>query len=208
MFNLRAWLLFNNLSHRYFKITLPTLSHNSSSKKLYYISTAHEPIHYCNFNKIVVAKGDSAATGHFFMMSDAAVLKDIKQESGIKVTLPDDDVLESSHSAQLPINKSLPSTAKKTTILPKLASSSLVSLPQLCDHDCECLLTKDSLHVIKEGNFILDPKNKGTQVLYGVRNQNDRLWDIPIPQNTRHVFNIKMGEETLMKLWYKMGSDA
>ena len=62
----------------------------------------------------------------------------------------------------------------------------MVSLPQFCDHSCERLLTKDSLHVVKGGNFILDPKQPGTQVLYGTRNKKDRLWDIPIPQITPH----------------------
>ena len=131
-----------------------------------------------------MAKGDSAATGHFFMLGDAAVLKNVKKECGINVTLPDDDVIESSHTAQLPTKFSLPTAATKTSILPRLASSSLISLPQFCDNDCECLLTKDSLHVVKGGNFVLDPNNKGTQILYGFRNQHDRLWDIPIPQNT------------------------
>ena len=177
-FNLRQWIVFNELSKRFFKITLPTLSHNSSSNKLMYLAKAHKPITSCNFNKIVFAKGNSAATGHFFMISDADVLQDIKQDKGISVTLPDDDVIESRHSAQLP------QSTTKTSILPKLASSSLISIPQLCDNNCECLLTKQSLHVVQGGNFILDPLQQGTQVLYGIRNPTDRLWDIPIPKNT------------------------
>ena len=108
----------------------------------------------------------------------------IKKDSGLTVTLHDDDVIESSHTAQLPTNVSLSSAATITAILPRLASSSLVSLPQFCDHGCECLLTKDSLHIVKGGNFILDPKQPGTQVLDGTRNKKDRLWDIPIPQIT------------------------
>ena len=175
--------MFNKLSNRFFKITTPTLSHNSSCK-IFSIKHVHDNILPCSTNNPVLAKGDSAATGHFFMLGDASVLKNIKKESGISVTLPDDDVIESSHTAQLPTNFSLPSAAAKTSILPRLSSASLVSLPQLCDNDCECLLTKDSLHVVKGGNFILDPHQQGTQVLYGIRNKKDRLWDIPIPQNT------------------------
>ena len=38
--------------------------------------------------------------------------------------------------------------------------------------------------MVQGGNFILDPQEQGTQILYGIRNQQDRLWDIPIPQNT------------------------
>ena len=52
-----------------------------------YLSKAQKPNTFCNSNKIVFAKGDSAATGHFFRMSDADVLQDIKQDKGISVTL-------------------------------------------------------------------------------------------------------------------------
>ena len=175
LFNLRQWIVFNKLSKRFFKITLPTLSHNSSSTNVVYIAKAKKPVIFCNSNNTVFAKGDSAATGHFFMMSDADVLQDIKQDKGISVTLPDDDVIESSHSAQLPTKFSLPQSATKTSILPKLASSSLISIPQLCDNNCECLLTNKSLHIVQGGNFILDPLQQGTQVLYGIRNPTDRL---------------------------------
>ena len=176
--------MFNKLSKRFFNITRPTLSHNSSSKHVVYIAKAQKPITYCNPNKIVFAKGDSAATGHFFKLSDADVLRNLKEDRGITVILPDDDVIESSHSAQLPTKFSLDQSATQTAILPKLSSSSLISLPQLCDNNCECLLTPNSLHVVRGGNFILDPQQQGTQVLYGIRNPSDRLWDIPIPQHT------------------------
>ena len=59
----------------------------------------------------------------------------------------------------------------------------MISIPQLCDHGCEVLLTSTSLHVIKDGKFLLDPTNEGQQVLYGIRNPHDRLWDIPLPQS-------------------------
>ena len=95
-----------------------------------------------------MAKGDSAATGHFFTLNDAHVLKEIKQDKEITVTLPDNDVIGSTHSAQLPTPKSLPKTATKASILPNLTSSSLVSLPQFCDHGCEVLLTPTDLHVV------------------------------------------------------------
>ena len=101
----------------------------------------------------------------------------MRKESGLKVTLPDNDVIESTHCVQLPTPQPLPQTATKTSILPKLTSSSLVSLPQLCDHGCECLLKSRGLHVVKEGNFVLK-NNKGIQVLYGARNQFDRLFNL------------------------------
>ena len=127
------------------------------------------------------AKGDSAATGHFFTLKDAHVLNGIKQDQGISVTLPDNDVIGSTHSGQLPTPKSLPQLATKTAVLPQLTSSSLISLPQLCDHGCEVLLTATNLHVVQDGTFILK-NNTGQQVLHGSRNPLDGLWDIEIPQ--------------------------
>ena len=129
----------------------------------------------------VIAKGDSAATGHYFTVNDACVLEDIKKERGHPVILPDNDVIGSTHGAQLLTPTPLPKAATKTAILPRLTSSSLVSLPQLCNHGCQVLLTDTDLHVVQNGNFVLE-NNRGTQVLHGVRNQLDRLWDIQIPQ--------------------------
>ena len=174
--------MFNNASNKCFKITYPILSHNSFSS-INHVNTCIDNVNNFLPNHCILAKGDSAATGNFFRSCDAGVLKNITVDSNTSVTLPDDDVIQSSHTAHLP-NVSLPPTATKTSIFPQLASSSLVSLPQLCDNGCECLLTKDSLHVIEGGNFILDPNQQGRQVLYGKRNPLDRLWDIPIPQNT------------------------
>ena len=130
----------------------------------------------------VVAKGDSTATGHYFCPRDVGVLHKVRRERGPSVSLPNNDVIEATHTAQLPTPYPLPPAATKTAIFLDLSSASLVSLPQLFDHGCEVLLTPTSLHVIKGGNFILDPNTGGHQVLYGIRNPHDGLWDIPLPQ--------------------------
>ena len=133
MFNLGNWLLKDNSSNRCFKIikTNNYLSHNCFSHV--------DNNNFCNnvttmpnSTHSVTAKGDSAATGHFFTVDDSCVLKQMKKESGLSVTLPDNDVIESSHSAQLPTPHPLPPAATKTSIFPQLASSSLVSLPIPC----------------------------------------------------------------------------
>ena len=85
------------------------------------------------------------------MLCDADVLQNIKKDTGLTITLPDDDVIESSHTAQLLTNVSLSSAATKTAILPRLPSSSLVSLSQFCGHGCECVLIKDSQPCCKRG---------------------------------------------------------
>ena len=156
MFNLSTWLIYNNSSKRCFKLikNLCYLSHNTSS---HVESNQYLPVSFScnNLQHTVIAKGDSAATGHYFTMNDACVLKDIKKERGPSVILPDNDVIGSTHGAQLPTPTPLPQAATKTAILPRLTSSSLVSLPQLCDHGCQVLLTDTDLHVIKNGKFVL-----------------------------------------------------
>ena len=102
------------------------------------------------------------------------------------VTLPDNDVIGSTHGVQSPTPQCLLKTATQTSILPHLTSSSLSSLPQLYDHGCEVLLAPADLHVVKDGTFVLQ-NGVGTQVLHGNRNPVDHLWDIKTPQ-TPSVF--------------------
>ena len=169
-------MLFDHTNGRSFKITKTNNSSHNVSHTVNTIvnsnlSYAHPPI--------VLAKGDSAASGHFIRPNDAHILDDVEEECDTNVTLPDNDVIGSSHSGQLPNITTLPRLATKASVLPQLASSSLISLPQLCDYGCQCLLTKDTLTVIKDGTYVLQG-GKGTPILQGVRNQVDRLWDIPL----------------------------
>ena len=151
-FNLSSWLLFDHTTSRSFKITTPS---NSSHNVSHTVNTIIDSNLSCTHPPIVLAKGDSAASGHFIRPNDAHVLDDVEEECDTAVTLPDNDVIGSSHSGQLPNIKELPRPATKASVLPQLASSSLVSLPQLCDHGCQCLLTKDALTVIKDGTYVL-----------------------------------------------------
>ena len=201
--------MYNNTSQRCFKITKPSTLFNNFSLPV--VNAIKHAVVSCNSpSPVVIAKGDSAATGHFFRPEDTHVLVNMRKECGPLVTLPDNDVIGSSHTAQLPTLPSLSTQATKTAVLPQLASSSLVSLSQLCDDDCQCLLTKEKLEVIKDGKFVLE-NGAGTSVLQGVRNPHDRLWDIPIPQplsttklpisnshslNQYHVNNITMDKLT------------
>ena len=180
---MNSWSLVNTPSHRWFKIEHKT----SNSSHIVSINAANVVVdssssHDTN-SSFILAKGDSAASGHFFRPDDAHVLVDVEQECDVKVTLPDNDVIGSSHTGQLPNLPNLPLLATQASVLPRLASSSLVSLPQLCDHGCQCLLTKDKLTVVKNGNFILQD-GIGIPVMTGVRNQHDRLWDIPFQKQT------------------------
>ena len=60
-------------------------------------------------------------------------------------------------------------------VLPGLKSSSFLSLGQLCDDNCNILLTKHHLHTIKNGK----------EILRGYRNYQDGLWDVPLSTATK-----------------------
>ena len=59
-------------------------------------------------------------------------------------------------------------------VLPKLKSSNLISIGQLCDDGCSILLDKAKMLAFKNNKLILK----------GFRNKSDGLWDIPIKKTT------------------------
>ena len=121
---------------------------------------------------VVVAKADSGASQHYFREKDSICLSDITTESGPPITLPNGESIESRKVGTLPIE----GLSKKTTkmrILPGLTSASLISLGQLADGGCKIGIYEERLNVTK------DKKN----ILVGLRNKEDGLYDIPIPTN-------------------------
>ena len=120
-----SWLLTDHTTRRSFKINIPSISFHNVSHTVNIIIDQNTN---CSNPNLIFEKGDSAASGHFLRPQDAHVLDDVRQESDTKVTLPDNDVIGSSHAGQLPNLTTLPRLATKASVLPKLASSSLVSL--------------------------------------------------------------------------------
>ena len=84
--------------------------------------------------------------------------------------LPDVGTIELTLQGQLFLSKKLSAQSQWPTALPKLRSSSLVSLGQLCDDNCTIVLDKTKLVAIKNDEIILRER----------RNNLDGLWDIPI----------------------------
>ena len=121
-----------------------------------------------------MAKGDSAASSHYWRDQDKTVLNNIKNCIGPSVLLPNNELISSTSRGQLPLSSELSNAAKTAMILPKLTSSSFISLGQLCDDDCAILLNKKTLLAIKNNKIIL----KGT------RNPHDKLCDIPIQKRS------------------------
>ena len=96
-----------------------------------------------------VAKGDSTATSHYWKDEDKHIFSDIQKCTGPPVTLPNAEHIYTTQQGNLPLSRKLSKKVKIATILPELKSSSLLSLCQLCDDDCDILLNKKKIYVIK-----------------------------------------------------------
>ena len=94
---------------------------------------------------MVIVKGDSGATSHYWRKQDKDCLEQVENAPGPTVTLPNNETITSTARGRLPLHGSLSSKATTTSILLNLQSSSLILLGQLCDDDCQVLLNKKSL---------------------------------------------------------------
>ena len=88
----------------------------------------------------IIAKGDSAASKHYWREQDLVFLANLRPYSGPSVTLPDADMIPPSQKRLIPLSKQLFIEAQIATALPQLKSSSLISLGQVCDDDCTVIL--------------------------------------------------------------------
>ena len=139
----------------------------------------------------IIFKGDSGATNHYVTPAAASVLKNLRTNTSINVTLPDSNTICSTHSGIIDIPK-LSTSATTAHVLPELSNTSLISLGQLADDGCLILLNNKFLKVFK--NFEL--------IFQGFRNKTDGLWDIPIPQSQpkfSHKTNVLTNTNQLTK---------
>ena len=118
----------------------------------------------------VIAKADSGASHNYWRENDAHCLTNVKPTRPCDIVLPDATVIRPTNCGQIPLSSSLSSIAKDTVIIPKLKSSSLISLGQLCDDGYKIELDKKHLLV----------KKNNQNILKGYRNHEDGLWDMPI----------------------------
>ena len=131
-----------------------------------------------------MAKGDSAASSHYWRKEDAICLHDVKKFAGPSVMLPNKVMITASQRGQLSLSDELSSPAQTAMILPQLKSASLISIGQLCDDECDVILNKRVLVAIKNKKVILT----------GIRNKYDKLWDIPIHKSTISPQNYSLPE--------------
>ena len=77
--------------------------------------------------------------------------------------------MQSTHTAQLSI-PGLPKAALEAHLFPALKNTSLLSISQLCDSDCEALFTKNKVQIKHQGQIALE----GTQC------PDTNLWMVPL----------------------------
>ena len=123
-------------------------------------------------------KADSGASKHYVRETDMKALTQISNEhNNRRVILPNNEKINVTKRGILMLNNKLSMKGKEASVLPNLKNTSLLSLGQLCDDNCEVWLNKKSLKVIKDNKTIIT----------GERNNTDGLWDvrIPIKNNTK-----------------------
>ena len=113
---------------------------------------------------ICQAKGDSAASNHYWRKRDMTVLDTIHEEPGSPISLPNGETINDNKVGYLPI-PALSKQGQKTRIINDLHSASLISLGQLADDGCTTEIDENKLIVRKDGEIILT----------GTRNHSKRL---------------------------------
>ena len=76
--------------------------------------------------KVVVAKGDRAASKHYWRGEDIDCLQNVIVKKGIDVTLPDSSQINATQQEKLPLTSSLSIEASTKVVLPSLKTSSLI----------------------------------------------------------------------------------
>lgn len=125
-------------------------------------------------NRYVIAKGNSAASKHYFTTKDSHVLLKVGFDAkSPTVLLPNSSSMTATATGELPLHDIISTLGKKTAIFDSLHSS-LISLGQLCDDNCIVVLGKKIMEVIKNNEVII----RGNRSTSG-----DGLWDIKLPQS-------------------------
>jgi hypothetical protein len=116
-----------------------------------------------------LAIADTGSTAHFGTI-DAPVINKRLSLNPISIRTPNGTIMTLTHEADLDLPM-LPPAARHIHIVPELASSSLISMGQLCDAGCSVAFTATDVNV----------SVNDTVVLTGHRTPNTLLWHFPLP---------------------------
>ena len=115
---------------------------------------------------------DTGCTGHY---AGTQSHNKLKTSSPITVTLPNGERMTSSHIRYLNI-QSLPSETCSQHLFPKIQTSGLLSIGQLCDAGCTASFTQSKLEVRNKHNDI---------IIVGHRNHihGNKMWVVELTDN-------------------------
>ena len=124
-------------------------------------------------------KIDSGATSHFYDSYKAALLSTpvSKTNLSIGVIIPNGSIMQSTCTTKLPI-PDLPLTATRAHGFNHLASGSLLSVGQLCDHDCTAIFDKHQVCIFKTAQVTIQLRLP--PILTGHCTAHGKLWNTPI----------------------------
>ena len=127
--------------------------------------------------------GDNGASGSFFKIDDIKFLTNIKKHNidskAISVKLPNNDIMTSTHSAELNID-GLSQSARTVHLFPNLHSS-LLGFGPLCDDGCIITLNRTTVTVVKNN----------TVVMTGNRDGPGKLWMMDLSRSQPHSSSIQ-----------------
>jgi hypothetical protein len=119
------------------------------------------------------AVADTGCTGHF-ITTDLPYTNKQLANPRISVIVPNGGVLRSTHTATLNL-PGLPASACAAHIFPHLASGSLISIGQLCDHGCTAHFNATTASI----------QLNGTTLLHGQRSSaTGKLWHLDLPSTS------------------------
>jgi len=113
-----------------------------------------------------------------------------KANPSVAVIVPNGNIMTSESTTNLPIPH-LPASATISHGFKSLASGSLLSVGQICDHNCTAIFTNKSVHMYKTPDITIKPlkspifsgtHDAPTQPLYNIK--------LPIPLTTTKAMNL------------------
>eukprot|EP00804_Cyclotella_cryptica_P007932 CCRYP_019848-RA/>CCRYP_019848-RA protein AED:0.05 eAED:-0.05 QI:0/-1/0/1/-1/1/1/0/1335 len=113
------------------------------------------------------AIADSGATAHF-LLPNVTISNKRKAEHPLHITLPDGEVIHSTHVGNLNL-PGLGDSATLAHVVPGLAHSSLLSIKHFCDNGCHVIFTKQDCKVYRKAELML----------VGKRHPATGLWIVP-----------------------------
>jgi len=137
-------------------------------------------------------KVDSGASANFHELNHHLPRQPTSSTNpSVSVIVPNGQIMTSNTTSNLPIPK-LPPSATISHGFPKLASGSLLSVGQICDHNCTAIFTNKSVKMYNTSDITIKQHNE--PILAGTRNAPSQpLYNIrlPIPQESKpHAINI------------------